>query len=214
MGLHLNFELRLPGATSAHEVDRLLADLHAHATAFPFKELSPIHRAGVRKRGEAGAWIDFWAGLIAKAFDDESPLVGDTTTARGFLVHPGTGCETATFGFLARAAPDGSDQEWFWYCACKTQYAAVESDAHLVFCHTSLVALLDYAIALGIDVVVRDETHYWETRSTDRLVEEVRAMNRIIASFAGALSDAMGDAHTLEAPIFKHPEFERLEMEE
>lgn len=85
---------------------------------------------------------------------------------------------------------------------------------HLVFCHTSLVALLDYASELGIDVVVRDETHYWETRSTEALVEEVRAMNRIIASFAGALSDAMGDEHHLQAPIFDHPEFERLEMGE
>lgn len=155
-----------------------------------------------------------WAGLLVTPFDGEDRLTGDASSARGFLAHPGAGSEPATFGLLRRADGDGVPREWFWYCACKTQYAAVQGDDHLVACHTSLVALLDHAIALGIDVIVRDETHYWETRSAERLIEEVRAMNRIIASFAGALSDAMGPAHAVQAPIFEHPRFERLEMGE
>jgi hypothetical protein len=112
---------------------------------------------------------------------------------------------------------DGKHEEWFWWCGCKTQYASLISDDHLVTVHTSLVAILDYAIELGFDVVVRDETGYWESRSAQALIAEVHKMNRIVAKLAGALGDALGDAlghdHSLQAPIFEHRQFEHLEME-
>lgn len=65
--------------------------------------------------------------------------IGDPATARGFLVNRGIGCEPATFGFLTPSSADGAKREWFWYCACKTQYAAIVSDAHLVFCYPTVV---------------------------------------------------------------------------
>ena len=113
--------------------------------------------------------------------------------AVGFAVKPGDYCEAATFG-LAWAPPKDEDGNrlhdepyiWHWHTVCKTQYASVISDEHLIRCHTSLVALLDRAPALGLGVTVRDETHYWETRDTGRLLAEVREMNRIVARFAGA----------------------------
>ena len=37
-------------------------------------------------------------------------------------------------------------------------------------------------------------------------------MNRLVARFAGAFHDAAPDVHA-EAPIFEHPDFERLETE-
>jgi hypothetical protein len=209
MGLHLNYELRLLGSASIEHVDRVLGALHAFASTLPFAEVTPVANA------DREAWLEFWASLIAEPHDEEGPrLIGDTDTARGFLVNAGRGCETATFGFLFRADSAAAHGEWFWYCSCKTQYAAVVNDDHLVICHTSLVAVLDHAITLGVDVTVRDETHYWETRDSGRLVDEVRAMNGIIAAIAGKLSDAMGPEHTLQAPIFDHPNFERLEMGE
>src|SRR5204862_2620576 len=100
-------------------------------------------------------------------------------------------CETAVFAFLKRADEPRTHEEWYWHCSCKTQYASVVSDAHLIACHTSLVRVLDRAIELGVDVVVRDETHYWETRDDRRLLDEVHAMNRLIARFAGVLSDRL-----------------------
>ena len=92
--------------------------------------------------------------------------------------------------------------------------ASMVSDAHLITCHTALVAFLDHAIASGVDVVVRDETHYWETRDTERLVAEVHEMNRIVARIAGKFSDAIGTAADVRAPIFEHRNFEHLEMGE
>jgi hypothetical protein len=38
-------------------------------------------------------------------------------------------------------------------------------------------------------------------------------MNGLIARLGGALHDAIGQDHSVEAAIFEHPEFERLEME-
>ena len=87
------------------------------------------------------------------------------------------------------------------------------SDEHLIHCHTTLVALLDEAIQLGFEVTVRDETHYWETRDADRLVAEVREMNRIVARIAGAMHDAVGEEARTEGAIFQHPWFEELESE-
>ncbi|HEY4130017.1 MAG TPA: hypothetical protein VGM50_05345, partial [Gemmatimonadaceae bacterium] len=45
-----------------------------------------------------------------------------------------------------------------------------------------------------------------------RLVDELRQMNHIVARFAGVLSDRLGQAHEIDAAIFAHPRFERLEM--
>ena len=113
-----------------------------------------------------------------------------------------------------RADPPSLAPEWFWHHCCKTQYASVVSWDHLIRCHLSLVALLDYAIERGIDVVVRDEGHYWETRDTASLVSEVDYMNKVVAALAGRLGDAIErTGHTVGAPIFEHREFEHLEME-
>jgi hypothetical protein len=72
---------------------------------------------------------------------------------------------------------------------------------------------LDRAIDLGIDVVVHDETGYWETRDETRLLAEVHRMNGIVARFAGAFSDKLS-SDSIQAPIFEHPRFEHLEMGE
>ncbi|HEY4646877.1 MAG TPA: hypothetical protein VIH25_11425 [Steroidobacteraceae bacterium] len=192
-----------------------LRDLLAHASSLGFDEMTPIMsqvEPGSIESLRGYFWR--WAEVIAVPDPElESPLFGDVTTATGFGIYPGRGCEAANFGFLHRAEPDGSNAEWFWHHCCKTQYASLLSWDHLIRCHTSLVALLDYAIERGIDVV-RDEGHYWETRDKARLVAEVDYMNKVVAALAGRLGDAIErTGHTVGAPIFEHREFEHLEME-
>jgi hypothetical protein len=157
--------------------------LHQRASGLGFEERTPVFDyVSSEPYGDLGSYFRLWARVIAQPHDDEDvPLVGDVSTALGFAVYPGRGCEGATFGLLRRAAADGSRAEWFWHHCCKTQYASVISDEHLILCHTSLVALLDHAIETGWNVVVRDETHYWETRDPARLVQEVHKMNAIVA---------------------------------
>ncbi|MEP6733159.1 MAG: hypothetical protein ABJE10_21125 [bacterium] len=219
MGLTLHYELRLPVTVSPEEVDDVLASLHAFARGLPLESVSPI--LGPRTTlpfdhdGEPHDWLSFWAPIIAEPYDEDvPPLHGDTDSARAFMVYPGDRCESATFGFLSRAADMGGHREWFWRCSCKTQYASVVSDAHFVACHTSLVSLLDHAVTLGVEVTVQDETQYWETRDETRLIDEVLKMNRLMAAFGGRLADALGSEHSLHGEIFAHPRFERLEMGE
>lgn len=195
----------------------ILTELHTFAQTLSLDELSPllIEHGGRIEEPDRLASLRFWAPIIAEPYEEEGPrLIGDPQTAQGFFVHPGRGCETASFGVLRRADSRGEHAEWFWRCSCKTQYASIVSDAHLIACHTVLVQLLDHAIQLGFDVDVYDETHYWETRDTARLVAEVHAMNQLVARFAGRLSDAIGERHDIQATIFEHPRFERLEMGE
>jgi hypothetical protein len=214
MGLHLNYELRLPGSATSQQVTATVERLRAFALEIPFERVSEIYQAGPGGDFPLGEGLRTAASIIAEVFtDDTPPLISDIHTARGFSVLPGDGCETASFAFMKRAAQGGSDGEWFWHSSCKTQYASVISDRHLVACHTGLVKLLDYAIQIGVSVVVRDEAHYWETRDEQRLIAEVHAMNQIVAAFAGKLSDLGGlPDGRLCAPIFRHPRFERLEM--
>ncbi len=217
MGLHLNYELRLPASTARDVVIATLTSLHAFAQTLALDVLSPllVEHGGPTDEGDRLASLRFWAPIIAEPYEEEGPrLIGDPQTAQGFFVHPGRGCETASFGLLRRADGRGEHVEWFWRCSCKTQYASIVSDAHLIACHTVLVQLLDHAIQLGFDVDVYDETHFWETRDTARLVAEVHAMNQLVARFAGRLSDAIGERHDIQATIFEHPRFERLEMGE
>jgi hypothetical protein len=207
MGLYLNYELSLPGSVTAEQVTCTLAQLRAFALGLGFAKVSDTYDArahGLRRM----------ATVVRDAFKEENPHpLADVGTVQGFSVLPGDGCETAMIAFMARADAVGHYTDWFWYGWCKTQYASVFGDRHLVACHTRLVKLLDHASQMGVSLVARDETHYWETRDAVRLIAEVNAMNRTVAKLAGQLGDlsALADGQ-LRAPIFQHPRFERLEM--
>ena len=219
MGLHLNFELRLPPQTPRTRVAALLSALRDRALATPAARVSPMFDLSIEgdiEPDDDRRFLTFCATCLGDPpRDDEWPhCTGDPNSALGFTVYPGSRSETATFALMRRRAEaDGAD-EWFWWCGCKTQYASVVSNEHLIACHTSLVTILDGAAELGFDVVVRDETGYWESRSVSVLLESVSAMNRLVARFAGSLSDAIGEEHDVQAAIFEHPRFERLEMGE
>lgn len=222
MGLHLNYELRLAAETPRAIVAQVLGELRDFAATTRVAEVSPLVDLSVdcpdANDDAALGWqcVHLFARILADPMPHDEPprYRGDPSSAIGFRVDPGEGAETATFALMRRRAEAGPDEEWFWWCACKTQYASVISDEHLITVHTSMVAILDEAVRLGLDVVVRDETGYWESRSTDVLVNEVTKMNRLVARFAGAFSDTIGDKHDVQASIFEHPRFEQLEMEE
>lgn len=217
IGLHLNFALRLPASTTPEAVSTSLAALHTFAQTLPFAALSPLltDHDSTSPHHERLAALRHWAAIIAIPDDtDQAPLTAHADSALGFLVQPGQGCETATFGLMRRSTATGEPADWYWHCSCKTQYASTVSEAHLIACHTSLVRLLDHAIRIGVEVVVHDETHYWDTRDVATLVRAVLGMNQLVARIAGRLNDAIGETGTLQAPIFAHPRFERLEMGE
>ncbi len=60
---------------------------------------------------------------------------------------------------------------------------------------------------------ISDEGDYWPRRSERVLREEIESMNRLSAAAAGTMKDAFEDDGGVQAPIFAHPQFERLEAE-
>lgn len=227
MGLTIHYTLALPPDTPALVVTNRVGRLRATALRIGFAQVGPLVRTTAGQslaeafgpRDALAHWFRFSAAMH---LDERDPITGGLTDALpeavGFTVHPGRGSEAATFG-VARVPPADAPRTpargvhlvWHWRSACKTQYASAVGKEHFVRCHTSLVSLLEAARRLGFRVTVLDEGGYWETRDSSRLVAEVERMNRIMARFAGAVHDAIGDAVRVEGPIFEHPEFERLE---
>jgi hypothetical protein len=229
MGLTIHHELRLPRDTPHEKVADLVRQLQAAAARLPFEQVSPVVRTYADgstefdKSQPLTAFFMFSASLQLHARD---PITDDwdrddLPDGYGFGVNPGDGCETIAFGvaWLQRRDEEfrlipNEAPTWLWSSHCKTQYASNISVEHFVRCHTSIVAVLDEAVRLGFDVRVSDEGEYWETRDVAKLTAKVDDMNHLVAKLAGALYDKLGPHVGLEAPIFDHPNFEHLEMNE
>jgi hypothetical protein len=234
---HLCYELHLPCESTDADAEALVAALRDCALGLPFDAVSTVVRLdehtmsgpspirGLTYDGledvahHSALWArhELYRRRMGIPDEDEYTRV-DTppdlpVLAYGFAVAPGRGSEPASFG-LSRLT-DGQPSQWWWHRCCKTQYASNLGDEHLLRCHGSLVSLLDAAIELGFEVVVRDETGFWESRDPRTLIDAVAEMNRIVARFAGtfvdAVRDAGGDSRQVGGAIFEHPEFERLE---
>jgi len=106
---------------------------------------------------------------------------------------------------------------WSWHSFCKTQYASAHGDEHFLKCHKSVIARLDATQRRGIECEVHDETGFYESRDETQLLASVEHMNWLIARFAAKLSDAYenagGSSRQVQAEIFRHPDFERLESD-
>ena len=232
MGLHICYELRLPGKSTDEDAVRLLEALRLHALTLGVASTSPVSRlTGGDLSLDHDRWerwsVPWLLHVSSRGIREERDGAAGATdepdrlAVAGFLMHPGRGSESAAFGLVrpclaepaANAERADEWQNWFWHYCCKTQYASAVSDEHLLHCHLSVVRMLEEAHRIGFGVTVRDETHYWETRSTERLLLEVRNMNRVVARFAGALHDTVSPHHRAEGAIFEHPDFERLETE-
>jgi hypothetical protein len=141
--------------------------------------------------------------------------------AARFLIHPAEGCESASFGVSDLPAeiqgyPTVVGSNWYWRSFCKTQYVSVHSIEKFIEVHRALIRVFDCAVAIGFDVDVRDDGSYWETRDEAVLVEKIGHMNRMVARVAGAFKDVADEQDSdgrVAAPIFGHPQFERLEAE-
>jgi hypothetical protein len=198
--------MRIAGGPHSVTVDSVLNTLRDRALTLSFETVLPVVRYG-----ETPGYLEFFAEGVAEIrFRKPKSLACDLRRARGFLINPGDECEPFTFGFLPRSS-GAKHHDWVWWSACKTQYASNISEEHFLRCHTGIVAMLDHAATLGVELDVSDEGEFWETRSEERLLQHLRQYNHLMAAFAGRLTDVLGD-DAIQAPILEHPEFERIEM--
>jgi hypothetical protein len=100
---------------------------------------------------------------------------------------------------------------------CKTQYASRFGEEHFLPCHLALIRLLDVAPDHGIRKRASDAGQYWETRSEQVLLSNLRENNALVSVIVGNLKDqfeSRGES-TLQftAPIMADPAFEHLEAD-
>ena len=75
--------------------------------------------------------------------------------------------------------PTGLDG-WSWKASYETQPAGDKSAARFLYCHITLVAILDSADELGIVASVEDDGGYWETRDVEGLKTSFREWEQIV----------------------------------
>lgn len=219
MGLTVHYRLRASGRLPAEEAHALVCTAHARAKAF------------VRRRGLAGitpvrpADPDSpWCLAFAKERRPNGDIFHDVAPLRGWIfeVEPGRDCEPLSFGLCRYPATLHVQNRrvrtgcrgWTFAGHCKTQYASLHGEAHFLRCHRAVIDLLRSWERLGLEVEISDEGNYWPNRDKDGLLAEVRQMNAAVAALAGAVKDATdGAGAPVQAPIFGHAAFERLEAE-
>ena len=132
----------------------------------------------------------------------------------GFTCLPGEGCEPLNLfvgAFPASTMVDcignqhGYQSEkrrlmlpkthWLGSAFCKTQYASLPEAGgvtNFLRCHLLVIAALDAAKAAGFEVLVTDESGYWQHRSIPRLVREIADWNAFLLSMGDQLRACFG----------------------
>ncbi len=226
MGLTIHFHLSLhPQAPDMDDLRARWAVEEARRLAVrmkrrgAFEEVGPL-RWDALARSRSLEWIIF-------------PVPGERNTSKGaevpaerghvFRVGVGRDCEPLWIGlcqYPASVRVRGRELRvrvqkgaaWRLSGFSKTQYASLHGWEYFRRCHVAIVDFLAALRPLGFDVKISDEGHYWPRRSERALRAEVDKMNRLVAAAAGAMKDAEEEGG-VQAAIFAHPQFERLEAE-
>ena len=225
MGLTLHYKLRAPAGFAEAAIPALVARMQAAATVM--RRAGRIERVGkIAGDPDDLHWLGEWLQVSVRGEENCSRGVEVPALAgHVFTVLLGEGCEPLRLG-LCRYPDRVPDHQtggtrvvrrrgWRLAGFCKTQYASLHGWDHFRRCHAAAVDLLAGLRELGLQVEITDEGGYWPGRDERVLRRSVDQMNGIVAAFAGALKDATDGSggSPLQAPIFAHPHFERIEAE-
>ena len=225
MGLTIHFQLALRREASdlddlrarwAVEEARKLAVKMKRRGAF--EEVGPL-RWDALARAQATDWL-----IRPMPGEPRREIVAEIHSIEGhmFCIGVGRDCEPLWLGLCRYPAsvraggrelrvPRGA--AWRLKGFSKTQYASLHGREHFRRCHVAIVDFLAALRPLGFDVKISDEGHYWPRRSERALRAEMEKMNRLVAAVAGIAKDVHEDDGGVQAAIFAHPQFERLEAE-
>jgi len=226
MGLTVHYQLAAPAVATEAEAGKLVAAMRGVALRF--------HAEGLVDRVHPIITDELLLGKVACRWRF-LPVPGEPNTSTGIEVWP-------TAGFLFRVNV-GESCEPLWLGLCrypgtvrhqgceiktkagrgwrlarfsKTQYASLRGWDHFQRCHCAVVELLAACRTPALRVNISDEGDYWPHRSLAKLRHNLDHMNGLVAAAAGALKDAdeVGPGTgRVQAPIFAHKQFERLEAE-
>jgi hypothetical protein len=237
MGLTIHYKLASEADTS-EDARALIEKLRHRALDLPFAEVGdiievhgkPAYDPNNLDRDDPHKWLKIQAChlLSYKIKHDEYCAHIAPEHLIAFTVHPGDGCEPASFGLCQypEIISDNGKQVQTklaggrWSSFCKTQYASNPDCGGLdnfLRCHVGLVRLLDCAGEMGLLTDVKDESGYFDHRNAAALVKEIKDWNTMIAGVVGAMKDTLEslgqDARSLISEITKYPDFEHLEAE-
>ena len=223
MGVTIHFKLALgPEAPNLDGLRASWAVKEAWALAKKFKRRGRFnavtrlaHEPQVLRQ-EAEQYVHYVHPRHGTQWCDVMPLRGWV-----FVADVGADCEPLRIGlceYPAHIFHLGDDRAtrlrgWRLAAFSKTQYASLHGWEHFRRCHVAIVDFLAALRPLGFDVKISDEGHYWPRRSERNLRGEIEMMNRLVAAAAGALKDAHEESGGVQAAIFAHPQFERLEAQ-
>lgn len=220
MGVTIHYSLRLE-TRSAAKAARTVREMHAAAVRYATRcRLGAV--GAVYPLAEAVLHSRHW--VLVRERDQTRMLEAEPLVGWCFDVDIGEGCEPATFGlgsypgFVAdgvRRRRTGLAGGWRFRAFCKTQYAGQLGPEHLLHCHRAVIDLILLWKKTGVAVDISDEGEYWPSRDPSVLFQRTRALDQFVAALAGSLKDAAEEfgGPPVESPIFKYPQFERLEAE-
>lgn len=224
MGVSIHYSLSAPAGLKPAEALGLVERMRA--VALDMKRRRRVKSVSDIANGTADALYEGRQFPNARSIWNGREYFPEVRPTRGavFEVDVGKDCEPLLIGLFKYPARVTSCETgnnecrtrmgWGWQYRrhCKTQYASLHGWEHFRRCHLAVVDFLAALRPLGITVEISDEGHYWPSRDEQALREKVGMMNRVIAAAAGAMKDAFDDG-SIEAAIFAHPHFERLEAE-
>ena len=224
MGVSIHYTLSAPAALKPAEALALVERMRA--VALDMQRRRRVKSVSIIANDTADALFEGRQFPSVRSGFESRKYLPEVRPKRGavFLVDAGKDCEPfhiGLFKYPARVTSCETNNNecqtkmgWAWqfHGHCKTQYASLHGWAHFRRCHVAVVDFLAALRPLGITVEISDEGQYWPSRSARNLREEVGMMNRLVAAGAGAIKDVCNDG-SVQAPIFAHPQFERLEAE-
>ncbi len=224
MGLTVHFKLAAFADCSAAQAKRLVESMRRAALRFYCEGLvervHPITADPKTLRQSACDW------LILPVPGEANTSTGvELLPAAGFLfrVDVGADCEPLWLGlcqypltvrFHGKELRTKTGDGWRLAGFSKTQYASLHGWEHFQRCHCAVVELLAACRTPELRVKISDEGDYWPRRSLAKLRQNLDHMNGLVAAAAGALKDADDTGageNRVQAPIFAHKNFERLE---
>ncbi len=228
MGLSISYSLTLPPPATFEDAVEKITQLRRLAKDVGFLGHGDIPPLGEIEVGTASAEGERHSVNELPSNGEPSFMSVPALRWVRFLAMPGRGTESAAFGLgeypkhvtafeplrsvLVDAPPGFSGRNY-----CKTQYASLVDEAHFLHCHIALIRLLDRARDLGILTGVADGGQYWETRSEQVLLANLRDNNALVARIVGRLKDQLDKqgptGYVFRAPIVKAQDFEHLELE-
>ena len=223
MGLTVHFKLAAPAGCTAAQAKRLVESMRRVAGRYYLEGLAdcvhPITSDPKTLRRSGCDWLIL-------------PVPGEKNTSTGvellplagfiFRVDMGEDCEPLWLGlcqypltvrFQGKELRTKKGAGWRLAGFSKTQYASLHGWEHFQRCHCAVVNLLAACGTPELCVKISDEGDYWPRRSLAKLRQNLDHMNGLVAAAAGALKDAddTGAEGRVQAPIFAHKNFERLE---